>query len=399
MQTMGKSYAAVAASPAQSAVADELEGLTQWKGLSPWERRSLKRLQVDANMASEGGGKGSGGGGETGGAQGKGGEGGQGRCVGEREYRSGGQGGGGEHRGGGAAAEGGRLGHVTQEEKETATITRFMFAQFVLRESKAKEFFHLMERTPAAFVMVLCDSARPGIWHPRFISELLQKQGDVWGAECFEQGALLYKKWRVSAVAECDSGPLEDDKNLAFSFFKVFLRGDDFNPRDTVIAVACVWLKEKGAAGPWGSTLLGHMKERIVGDEVRFLCGLMIGVPREQVEELGRSCGATSTCPLHQTWTKSIAGRGQEPITHTAYIIPFGLGAKRKFPVPAHRTPMPIWLQGSDWEIGNRDLPCFSLSPRSPSDLGVFDQKEVDLTRWVEGIHQLILWVSATRRA
>lgn len=228
--------------------------------------------------------------------------------MGEREYRSGGQGGGGEHIGGGAAAEGGRLGHVTQEEKEMATTTRFMFAQFVLRESKAKEFFCLMERTPAAFVMVLCDRARPSLWHPQYISELLQKQGDVWGAECFEQGALIYKKWRVSAVAECDSGPLVDDKNWAFSSFKVFLRGDDFNPRDTVIAVACVWLKEKGAAGPWGSTLLGHMKERIVGDEVRFLCGLMIGVPREQVEELGRSCGATSTCPspTQADWARAI---------------------------------------------------------------------------------------------
>ena len=137
-----------------------------------------------------------------------------------------------------------------------------------------------------------------------------------------------------------------------------------------------------------------------MGDEVRFLCGLMIGVPQEQVEDIGRSCGATSVCPLHQKWKTDFAvPRGQAIVAHTAYIIPFGIVCAKmmKFRQLVELIPMLGWLLGFERELATGHLPCFTLSPRSQSDLGTYKQKNVDLRYWVEGIHQLILSVSLSR--
>ena len=141
-----------------------------------------------------------------------------------------------------------------------------------------------------------------------------------------------------------------------------------------------------------------------MGDEVLFLCGLMIGVPREQVEDLGRSCGATSICPLHHKWLTiypyaPFVTQHQDIITHAAYIIPFGISATMRFPPSGAPLPMPGWLLGFEWELAIGHLPCFALSPRSPTyDLGTYEQKNVDWGEWVEGLHQLILSVSLSPR-
>ena len=179
---------------------------------------------------------------------------------------------------GGAAGEGergdaagGGLGEVAlREEAGLAASTNFVFAQFVIRECKPSEFFFVMGRTPATIVMVLCDRLKSELFHTHFISELLQRQGEVLEATRFDQGALVYRRGCVSAVAECGGGLLEDESWM-FSSFKVFL-GVTYNPLATVITLACVYLKASCWAAPWSRPFLRHMKERIVGDEVFFLC-------------------------------------------------------------------------------------------------------------------------------
>ena len=90
--------------------------------------------------------------------------------------------------------------------------------------------------------------------------------------------------------------------------------------------------------------------------------------------------------------------RRQDIVTHAAYIIPFGISATMRYPRSDAPIPMPGWLLGFEWEVAMGQMPCFTLSPRSPSDLGTYKQKNVDLCYWVEGLHQLILSVSLSPR-
>ena len=278
-------------------------------------------------------------------------------------------------------------------------------------------FFDLVDSTPATLVMVLChvehriggdDSHEASPYevcaqYMQYVG-MLQERG-IWWAHCFGYGALFYKVGRYSAVADCDSGPLEDDDtNWVFSSFNVTLCGDFFND-SAVIVVACVFNKEVGEAEPWGRGFLGRMKERIVKDEVRFLCGMMRGVPKEQVADLGRSCGASSNYPLHQVWRKR-----HYNVTHPAYIIPFGPCHKfillESRLAPPDLKGMPTWLEDAAFAMPTRYLPSFSIAPWSAllhrqrndlPDLGMIKQKKVDLAEWVEGVHQLLLWVGCKR--
>ena len=216
----------------------------------------------------------------------------------------------------------------------------FVLAQFVISAAvRDEDFFHLMERTPATMVLVICDADNSmaeadSLWScltvREYMLQLLEELGGLWGAEIVGLSALFYKvgHGRVTAVAVCDHGPLEDDDtSWMFSSFNVTLAGDVYTP-SAVVAVACVSRKENGEAEPWGTAFFWQMKERIVGDKVRFLGGLMRGVPKEQVEDLGRSCGATSTHPVHQAWRRCVSSPYSDRlflwVTHAAYIIPFG---------------------------------------------------------------------------
>ena len=378
------------------------------------------------------------------------------RGGGDPEDRSCGQGEGEEDTGGGggaaAAAEGVRFGEVTMRE---AVVLRaadrdssnarsrkgkgkefvggrkslgpnFVLAQFVISAAvRDEDFFHLMERTPATMVLVICDADNSmaeadSLWScltvREYMLQLLEELGGLWGAEIVGLSALFYKvgHGRVTAVAVCDHGPLEDDDtSWMFSSFNVTLAGDVYTP-SAVVAVACVSRKENGEAEPWGTAFFWQMKERIVGDKVRFLGGLMRGAPKEQVEDLGRSCGATSTHPVHQAWRRCVSSPYSDRlflwVTHAAYIIPFGQCTKIALPEPeAEYRTVPIWLQGSTCEIDRQQIPCFGDNPYDEprlgvwgdphlSDLRVLKQKPADFMHWVNGVHQLILWVGINRK-
>ena len=277
----------------------------------------------------------------------------------------------------------------------------FIFAQFVLsHEMKELDFYWLMDRTPAVLVMVICDPEGDQTSRLNWMQRYLRKRGDMsvgWAAgPICSSGGLFYKKSRVSAVADCGDGPLEDvtTGSWVYQAYNVDLHGDYYNPPVT-IAVAGVFMKLGCGDGLWGTRFNDLMKRRIKSEKIRFLCGVFPKT-NDQLEDIARSCGASHKFPLHQVWK-----RAQKWVTHTAYIIPFGRCTKVSVPpwVEQHQT-MPWWLAKVRTEIDVDDLPVFRSRGVSASmpDLGHVKQKPVDLQHWVPHIHQLIVWVGTARQ-
>ena len=291
----------------------------------------------------------------------------------------------------------------------------FVFAQFVLSlEMKELDFYLLMERTPAVLVMVICDPTNdehveddhgyPSTDRLVWMQKFLRERGDGWAAgPICSRGGLFYKKRRVSAVADCGHGPIEDDQtgNWVYQSYNVDLNEDYYNPAVT-IAVAGVFIKIGATDIRWSTRFVDLMKRRIKSEKIRFLCGVF---PKStsQLVDIASSCGASYKFPFHQVWQRTHTSTFQKWVTHTAYIIPFGRCTKVSVPswVEQHQT-MPPWLAKHASDIDVEDLPVFFLRSRGVSasmpDLGQVKQKPVALQHWVPHVHQLILWVGTARQ-
>ena len=290
----------------------------------------------------------------------------------------------------------------------------FVFAQFVLSlEMEELDFYWLMDHTPAVLVMVICDPGNddyvedddgfPSTERLLWMRKFLRSRGDGWAAgPICSRGGLFYKKRRVSAVAVCGDGPLEDDVtgNWVYQAYNVDLNGDYYNPAVT-IAVAGVFLKIGAQDVLWSTRFVDLMKRRLKREKIRFFCGVF-PKSRDQLEDIARSCGASYKYPLHQAWKRAHSSIFQKWVTHTAYIIPFGRCTKVSVPswVEQYET-MPLWLAKHTTEFDVEDLPVFLRSrgvSASMPDLGQVKQKPVDLRHWVPHVHQLILWVGTARQ-
>ena len=228
----------------------------------------------------------------------------------------------------------------------------------------------------------------------------------------------------------------------AVTILRFRLKGSDMNPaaviRFAVVSRHAVTerLQQKitqSEQTAWHPSFFKDAVASIHKNDVRFLCGLF-DIPPEQLAALGRSCGASCTCPVGVVFRAGPALFGGivegTRVMHPNYVLPIGpcdvriadyntdsAGRPSKndpqwLPDWMHRTSdsiisrrwvpakyMPKWEDDPDRSSGvRRKLGLAALPP-----IGKVIQKELNektfSTHWCEGIHQNVVFVGHGRQS
>ena len=159
-------------------------------------------------------------------------------------------------------------------------------------------------------------------------------------------------------------------------------------------------------SAPWPLDFVKGVSKAVRAENVRFLGGVF-DCPSQQAAELGRSCGALEPGPFAQVFKDLALGKC---VFHTAFLFVIGNANCHKaesLDAPAK----PLWLSESGVgetsalvrctrEIG--DMPKWRHDAANYGEdlppLGNVKQAAMDRTRWRPWIHQLLLFVGASRQ-
>ena len=375
-----------------------------------------------------------------------------------------------------AAKEGGRavlqpnrgLPKILPKEKhtpESRTDINLIVGQFVVSpQVKADDLQSALDNTPIALLfLILMPQSRVGESGVVWVDGKEQAQSSVevvksstrWQSVWVgvdDTCALLHRRDRVESVAVVAH---MDCETCTLAIAKVMLADNEMNvPASFKVSVIYPKMPQlrdssaeqndvaSGTLVPLETSFLAAMKRTIVDGNCRILAGLFC-FPKDQIEDLARSCGASSAYPFCQVFQGAAAA--DDWMFHPAFVIVFGKCAKCTFPDLQKEDPPPLpeWLRAFDagwmpamspWVYKDTPELFHTWSSRSrgdkdnnrnrgdkdkSNDYGLSDidrsggevqlcddqrdlrqvkQKHFVDEWWVEHVHQLILWVGQARQ-